>query len=95
MGNELEVKKVDELSVDVNGKVWTLETLEHAIKTNEDELTELSDRGEKLLDENVVLLDIRTKAIEFGVKTVEERAEERAEQDRIAEESALEDKKEE
>lgn len=72
MTNETEVKKVDDLTMDVDGKLWTRETIAHTIKTNEDELLQLSERGEHLLNLNAYFEGLLKQADSLGIKTQEE-----------------------
>lgn len=80
---QIEVKKVDELTIEVDGKVWSIETLTHSVETNEAELLELSDRGEKLLGENKFYENLIAEARGLGVKTAKELKEE--EEDKLTE----------
>ena len=55
-----EIKKIDEITVEVDGKVWTLETLEHSIAQCDIDLEKIA-----VIKDDYV--SIQEKAIALGV----------------------------
>lgn len=76
MESGIKVVKISDLEFSADGKIFTLESISNVVQANEYELTELSDRGEKLLNENEYHLNLIAEAKKLGIKTVEQVAEE-------------------